>query len=72
MVSRPSAKGSADAASTAHFPVPAPTAAAMQGDAARMPEAGGDAYIAKPMNTRTLSAQNLRALPALMPKAPAS
>jgi CheY-like chemotaxis protein len=55
-----------------HLPVIALTASAMKGDEARILEAGCDAYIAKPINTRTLTAQILRALPASLPIGPAS
>ena len=47
-----------------HLPVIALTASAMKGDEARVLEAGCDAYIAKPIDTRTLSAQILRLLSA--------
>lgn len=40
-----------------HLPVVALTASAMKGDEARVLDAGCDAYIAKPIDTRTLSAQ---------------
>jgi CheY-like chemotaxis protein len=40
-----------------HLPVVALTASAMKGDAARILEAGCDAYIAKPIDTRSLSKQ---------------
>jgi CheY-like chemotaxis protein len=40
-----------------HLPVVALTASAMKGDERRVLEAGCDAYIAKPLDTRTLSAQ---------------
>jgi CheY-like chemotaxis protein len=43
-----------------HLPVVALTASAMKGDEARVLEAGCDAYIAKPIDTRTLSAQIMR------------
>jgi CheY-like chemotaxis protein len=46
-----------------HLPVVALTASAMKGDEARILEAGCDAYITKPINTRTLSAQILVVLP---------
>jgi CheY-like chemotaxis protein len=45
-----------------HLPVVALTASAMKGDEARVLEAGCDAYIAKPIDTRTLSAQIVRLL----------
>jgi CheY-like chemotaxis protein len=45
-----------------HLPVIALTASAMKGDEARVLEAGCDAYIAKPIDTRTLSAQIVRLL----------
>jgi CheY-like chemotaxis protein len=45
-----------------HLPVVALTASAMKGDEARILEAGCDAYIAKPIDTRTLTAQILRVL----------
>jgi CheY-like chemotaxis protein len=40
-----------------HLPVVALTASAMKGDERRVLEAGCDAYIAKPLDTRTLAAQ---------------
>jgi CheY-like chemotaxis protein len=40
-----------------HLPVVALTASAMKGDAARITEAGCDAYISKPIDTRTLADQ---------------
>lgn len=40
-----------------HLPVVALTASAMKGDEARVLDAGCDAYIAKPIDTRMLSAQ---------------
>ena len=40
-----------------HLPVVALTASAMKGDEVRILEAGCDAYITKPINTRTLTAQ---------------
>jgi CheY-like chemotaxis protein len=40
-----------------HLPVVALTASAMKGDEARILEAGCDAYIAKPLDTRQLAAQ---------------
>jgi CheY-like chemotaxis protein len=43
-----------------HLPVVALTASAMKGDQARVLDAGCDAYIAKPIDTRTLSAQLMR------------
>ena len=43
-----------------HLPVVAMTASAMKGDEARVLEAGCDAYIAKPIDTRTLAAQIMR------------
>jgi CheY-like chemotaxis protein len=43
-----------------HLPVVALTASAMKGDEARVLEAGCDAYIAKPIDTRTLAAQIMR------------
>jgi len=45
-----------------HLLVIALTASAMKGDEARIREAGCDGYIAKPINTRTFSAQVLRLL----------
>lgn len=45
-----------------HLPVVALTASAMKGDEARVLLAGCDAYIAKPIDTRTLTAQVLRVL----------
>jgi CheY-like chemotaxis protein len=54
-----------------HLPVIALTASAMKGDEARILEAGCDAYIAKPINTRTLTAQLLRALAHSPPGVPA-
>lgn len=45
-----------------HLPVVALTASAMKGDERRVLEAGCDAYIAKPLDTRTLSAQLSRIL----------
>ncbi len=45
-----------------HLPVVALTASAMKGDQARVLAAGCDAYIAKPIDTRTLSAQIMRLL----------
>jgi CheY-like chemotaxis protein len=45
-----------------HLPVVALTASAMKGDERRVLEAGCDAYIAKPLDTRTLSAQLMRIL----------
>lgn len=45
-----------------HLPVVALTASAMKGDEARVLEAGCDAYIAKPIDTRTLAAQILSVL----------
>jgi CheY-like chemotaxis protein len=45
-----------------HLPVVAMTASAMKGDEARVLEAGCDAYIAKPIDTRTLSAQLMHLL----------
>jgi CheY-like chemotaxis protein len=42
-----------------HVPVVALTASAMKGDEARILEAGCDAYIAKPIDTRTFVAQIL-------------
>jgi CheY-like chemotaxis protein len=45
-----------------HLPVVALTASAMKGDAARVLEAGCDAYISKPIDTRTLSAQIMRVI----------
>lgn len=50
-----------------HLPVIALTASAMKGDEARVLEAGCDAYIAKPIDTRTLSAQIVRLMGALPP-----
>ncbi len=47
-----------------HLPVVALTASAMKGDEARVLEAGCDAYIAKPIDTRTLTAQILSGLTA--------
>jgi CheY-like chemotaxis protein len=43
-----------------HLPVVALTASAMKGDEARVLAAGCDAYIAKPIDTRTLSVQIMR------------
>jgi two-component system, cell cycle response regulator DivK len=40
-----------------HLPVVAMTASAMKGDASRILEAGCDAYIAKPLDTRQLGAR---------------
>lgn len=40
-----------------HLPVVALTASAMKGDESRVLEAGCDAYIAKPIDTRNLGAQ---------------
>jgi CheY-like chemotaxis protein len=40
-----------------HLPVVALTASAMKGDEARIMQAGCDAYIAKPIDTRTLGSQ---------------
>lgn len=48
-----------------HLPVVALTASAMKGDEARVLDAGCDAYIAKPIDTRTLSAQITRLLGAV-------
>lgn len=45
-----------------HLPIVALTASAMKGDEARVLEAGCDEYIAKPINTRTLTAQILHVL----------
>jgi two-component system cell cycle response regulator len=45
-----------------HLPVIALTASAMKGDEARVLAAGCDAYIAKPLDTRQLSASILRVL----------
>jgi len=45
-----------------HLPVVALTASAMKGDEARVLQAGCDAYIAKPLDTRKLSAQIARFL----------
>jgi CheY-like chemotaxis protein len=45
-----------------HLPVVALTASAMKGDEARVLQSGCDAYIAKPIDTRTLTAQILRVL----------
>jgi CheY-like chemotaxis protein len=45
-----------------HLPVVALTASAMKGDEVRILEAGCDAYITKPINTRTLTAQVLSVL----------
>lgn len=47
-----------------HLPVVALTASAMKGDEARILEAGCDAYIAKPLDTRKLAAQVERILAA--------
>jgi CheY-like chemotaxis protein len=55
-----------------HLPVVALTASAMKGDEARVLEAGCDAYIAKPINTRTLGAQILSVLSRRLPVAPSS
>jgi CheY-like chemotaxis protein len=55
-----------------HLPVVALTASAMKGDEARILEAGCDAYIAKPINTRTLTAQILRVLARPPPVVPSS
>jgi CheY-like chemotaxis protein len=55
-----------------HLPVVALTASAMKGDEARILEAGCDAYIAKPVNTRTLSEQILRVLAGRLPVVPSS
>jgi CheY-like chemotaxis protein len=43
-----------------HLPVVALTASAMKGDEARVLEAGCDAYIAKPLDTRKLAEQIAR------------
>ena len=43
-----------------HLPVVALTASAMKGDEGRVLAAGCDAYIAKPLDTRTLAAQITR------------
>jgi CheY-like chemotaxis protein len=45
-----------------HLPVVAMTASAMKGDESRILEAGCDAYIAKPLDTRTLAEQITRIL----------
>ncbi|HTP38092.1 MAG TPA: response regulator [Steroidobacteraceae bacterium] len=45
-----------------HLPVVALTASAMKGDEQRVLDAGCDAYIAKPLDTRQLSAQVARIL----------
>jgi CheY-like chemotaxis protein len=55
-----------------HLPVVALTASAMKGDEARILEAGCDAYIAKPVNTRTLSEQILRVLAGRLRVVPSS
>jgi CheY-like chemotaxis protein len=47
-----------------HLPVVALTASAMKGDEARILEAGCDAYIAKPLDTRQLASQIERILAA--------
>lgn len=46
----------------AHLPVVALTASAMKGDEAKVLAAGCDAYISKPLDTRTLPAQLARIL----------
>jgi CheY-like chemotaxis protein len=46
-----------------HMPIVALTASAMKGDEARILQAGCDAYIAKPLDTRKLAEQLARFLP---------
>jgi CheY-like chemotaxis protein len=46
-----------------HMPIVALTASAMKGDEARILQAGCDAYIAKPLDTRKLKEQLSRFLP---------
>ncbi len=50
-----------------HLPVVALTASAMKGDEARVLDAGCDAYIAKPLDTRLLADQILRVMAARTP-----
>jgi CheY-like chemotaxis protein len=54
-----------------HIPVVALTASAMKGDEARILEAGCDAYIAKPIDTRTLASQIQNLLVTLSSRHPA-